>query len=204
MASVASSGGLECGRGGAGKATPVCARAHLLAGSDLAADIEDDPIARHHTGCQVDGIAVIARDGYVAELDRVVAVHDGHLRAGGAEHEGRGRYLRHTLAMKVKPDLDVEAGHQGVVMVGNVDLDAERSGLTIDSTGSSGDPAVEWPVRQVIHENLRRRADLHRFRHSLRRVHEDANGIVLGHAIERGGSGRATGCDEIADVDPAL
>src|ERR1700716_2306117 len=106
MASAASSGALRYRRGGVGKVTPVCAWAHLLAGNNLAADIEDDPVARNHTGGQVDGIAVVAREGDVAELDRVVAVHDGHLRAGSAGHEGSGRYLCHTLAMKVKPDLN--------------------------------------------------------------------------------------------------
>src|SRR3981081_3023039 len=204
MASAASSGALRYRRGGVGKVTPVCAWAHLLAGNNLAADIEDDPGARHHTGGQVGGLAVVGRAGAVAELDLGFSVPDGHSRAGSAGHEGSGRYLCHTLAMKVKPDLNVEAGHQGVVMVGNVDLDAERSGANIDGTGGSGDPTVERPVLQIVHEDLHGRADLHRFRHSLRCVHEDANGIVLGHAIERGGSTRTAGCDEIAYVDPAL
>ena len=135
MASVASSGA-RGGRDGAGKVTALCAGSHLLAGSDLAADIEDDPVARRHAGGQVDGLAVVTGDRHVAELDGVVAGDDGHLRAGGTGHEGRGWHLRRAHLIEVKADLDVEAGQQDVVMVGNVDLDAQRSRVSIDGTGA--------------------------------------------------------------------
>jgi hypothetical protein len=120
------------GSGRAGSSDAVRRRAHhhhLLAVGNCIADIQGHAIAGRESRRDLDDIAVIARHGDGTEVHDVGVIDDRDLRSDGAEYQRRGGNLDQTFRLKIEPHLNVQAGQQHVVRIGNVHFDPA------DSTG---------------------------------------------------------------------
>src|SRR5262245_48929183 len=60
---------------------------HLVTLADLAADVQNHPLAGRNSGSKLDHVAVVPGNGDLAEADATAVVDDGNLRPARAKHE---------------------------------------------------------------------------------------------------------------------
>ena len=79
----------------------------------------------------------------------MIFIHHCHFRPAGAEYERGGGNLHQPSRREREGDIDIHARYKGVILIRQINLDAQRARLVADGIRRAGDFALEFAVGHV-------------------------------------------------------